>query len=171
MAFLDELEACAWRDRVKLHVSEDRSRADLQVVFAHPQPRAHVYACGSDAYMSAVMQVAEAAGVPDDHRHLEYFSVPDAPEHENHEFTLKLARSGVEFTIPADRVTTDVLLEHGVSVNVKCSDGLCGVCRCGLLDGAVEHRDFVLSKSQRENNIILCQSRAAEKDGVIVIDL
>jgi ferredoxin len=54
---------------------------------------------------------------------------------------------------------------------VKCSDGICGVCKCGLVDGAVEHRDFVLSKAQREGNIILCQSRAADKDGIVTIDL
>jgi len=35
----------------------------------------------------------------------------------------------------------------------------------------VEHRDFVLSKKQRQDNIILCQSRAAQKDGVVEIDL
>jgi ferredoxin len=54
---------------------------------------------------------------------------------------------------------------------VKCSDGLCGVCKCGLIEGEVEHRDFVLSKSQRKDTIILCQSRAAEPGGMIVIDL
>jgi hypothetical protein len=37
--------------------------------------------------------------------------------------------------------------------------------------GDVEHRDFVLSKAQRADTIILCQSRAAEKDGVLEIDL
>jgi len=45
------------------------------------------------------------------------------------------------------------------------------VCKCGLISGDVEHRDFVLSKKQQEANIILCQSRAAEPNGVIEIDL
>jgi ferredoxin len=58
-----------------------------------------------------------------------------------------------------------------VAIDVKCSDGLCGVCKCGLISGEVEHRDFVLSKSQRETAVILCQSRAAEKNGVIEVDL
>jgi hypothetical protein len=40
-----------------------------------------------------------------------------------------------------------------------------------VLSGDIEHRDFVLSKKQRENQMILCQSRAKEKDGVIEIDL
>ena len=117
------------------------------------------------------MQAAERQGFPEEARHLEYFSVPELPEYENHAFTLKLARSGRELLVPADKVATDVLLENGVQVDVKCSDGICGVCKCGLLSGEVEHRDFVLSKAQRQDAVILCQSRAAAKDGVIEVDL
>jgi ferredoxin len=64
-----------------------------------------------------------------------------------------------------------VLAENGIHIDVKCSDGICGVCKCGLVSGEVEHRDFVLSKAQRKEAVILCQSRAAEKDGVIEVDL
>ena len=73
--------------------------------------------------------------------------------------------------MPADRTAAEVLNENGIHVDVKCSDGICGVCKCGLVSGEVEHRDFVLSKRQRENAIILCQSRAAEPGGVVEIDL
>jgi hypothetical protein len=45
------------------------------------------------------------------------------------------------------------------------------VCKCGVISGAVDHRDFVLSKAQRADQMILCQSRAADRDGVIEIDL
>ncbi|MEO1613349.1 MAG: 2Fe-2S iron-sulfur cluster-binding protein, partial [Pseudomonadota bacterium] len=60
---------------------------------------------------------------------------------------------------------------NGVHVDVKCSDGICGVCKCGLIAGEVEHRDFVLSRSQRETSVILCRSRAAEPGGVVEVDL
>jgi len=45
------------------------------------------------------------------------------------------------------------------------------VCKCGLVSGDVEHRDYVLSNAQRKGQIILCQSRAAENGGVIEINL
>jgi ferredoxin len=73
--------------------------------------------------------------------------------------------------VPADKTATDVLAENGIHIDVKCSDGICGVCKCGLVSGKVEHRDFVLSRAQRETSIILCQSRAADPDGEIVVDL
>ncbi len=86
-------------------------------------------------------------------------------------FTLRLARSGRAIPVTADQSATDALAVQGIHVNVKCSDGICGVCRCGLLGGEMEHRDFVLSRRQRETTIILCQSRAATPDGEVEIDL
>ena len=121
--------------------------------------------------MSAVIEAAERQGFPEEARHIEYFSVPEVPEYENHAFTLKLIRSGIMLEVPADRSATDVLTERGISIDVKCSDGLCGVCKCGLVAGEVEHRDFVLSAAQRKDSIILCQSRAAEPDGAIAVDI
>lgn len=169
--YLRDLSAMPWSDRVQIHVSAEGSRADLDRLLSGYAPGQHVYTCGPERYMEGVMQAAERQGFPEDARHLEYFSVPELPEYENHAFTLKLARSGRELLVPADKVATDVLLENGVQVDVKCSDGICGVCKCGLLSGEVEHRDFVLSKAQRKDAVILCQSRAAAKDGVIEVDL
>ena len=64
-----------------------------------------------------------------------------------------------------------MLAENGVHVDVKCADGICGVCRCALISGEVDHRDFVLSAAQRRGSIILCSSRAATEGGVVEIDL
>ncbi|NKB27679.1 MAG: reductive dehalogenase [Rhodobacteraceae bacterium] len=169
--YLDDLVAVPWAHRVQLHISDEGSRCDLSETLAGYQPGWHVYTCGPDRYMDGVIAAAEGAGFPDDARHLEYFSLPEVPDYVNHPFTLKLAKSGRELLVPTDKSATDVLTENGVAVDVKCSDGLCGVCKCGLIAGAVEHRDFVLSKKQRETEVILCQSRAADPDGVIEVDL
>jgi len=115
--------------------------------------------------------VNRANGFPDDNRHCEYFTVPELPEYENHPFTIRLARSGRVLHVPADKSATDILQENGIHVDTKCSDGICGVCKCGLISGEVEHRDFVLSNKQRETQVILCQSRAARPDGEIEVDL
>ncbi|MGB0912727.1 MAG: 2Fe-2S iron-sulfur cluster-binding protein [Phaeobacter italicus] len=169
--YLDDLAAMPWAEHVHVHVSDEGSRADLDQVLADYQDGWHVYTCGPDRYMSGVMEAAERQGFPEEARHLEYFSVPEVPEYENHDFTLKLARSGRSLHVPAEKTATDVLAENGIHIDVKCSDGICGVCKCGLVSGEVEHRDFVLSKAQRKEAVILCQSRAAEKDGVIEVDL
>jgi len=168
--FLDDLRAAPWANRVQLHFSDEGSRADLARVLRYRE-NAHVYTCGPEIYMSAVIDAAEANGFPEEARHLEYFSVPETPDYINHDFTLRLAQSGRDIPVRADQAPTDALLAAGVQVDVKCSDGLCGVCKCGVISGAVEHRDFVLSNKERERAMILCQSRAARPNGIIEIDL
>ncbi len=170
-AFVEDLKGFAWADRVTFHFSDKGARADLEHILSGYRSGWHVYTCGPERYMTGVMDAAERQGFPEEARHLEYFSVPELPEYENHDFTLRLTKSGRDFRVPADRSAADVLIENGYPIDLKCSDGICGVCKCGLNGGEVEHRDFVLSKAQRKDAMILCQSRAAEKDGVVEIDL
>ncbi len=169
-AFIPALQGMPWSDRVKLHVSDEGGRADLGDIFQDHRAGDHVYTCGPDPYMAAVLRAAERAGFPPDARHLEYFSVPDAPDYENHPFTVVL-RNGQRVPVEASQSAAEALIAAGVPVDLKCSDGLCGVCKCAVLSGRVEHRDFVLSAAQRQGAMILCQSRAAEPGGEIALDL
>ena len=168
--FLGDLAAVPWADRVQYHFSEQGGRVDLARALKFLD-NAHVYVCGPDAYMTAVMAAAQASGYDEEHRHLEYFSVPEAPDYVNHDFILRLAKSGRDIQVKAGEAATDALLAAGIKVDVKCSDGLCGVCKCGFVSGAVEHRDFVLSNTERQGHLILCQSRARDAGGIIEIEL
>jgi reductive dehalogenase len=169
--YLADLDQFPWAKHVHLHFSDEGSRADLDKILSQYAPNQHVYTCGPERYMQSVLDAAERCGFKEDERHFEYFNVPEMPEYENHPFVLQLAKSGKRLTVPADKTATDILQENGIAIDVKCSDGICGVCQCGLVDGEVEHRDFVLSKSQRESRVILCQSRAAKPNGEITVDL
>lgn len=143
----------------------------MNKIFAAAKAEDHVYVCGPDGYMDAVLAAAAAAGIPEDHLHREFFSVPEQPDYENFPFEMQLRKTGRRIRVEAGETASDALIANGYAVDVKCSDGLCGVCRCGVLSGEVEHRDFVLSQKQRETMMILCQSRAAQEDGVIELDL
>ena len=167
--FLDDLAAVPWADRVQLHVSDEDIRADLDGLITYSEG-AHIYTCGPDAYMAAVTEAALANGFPADARHLEFFAVPELPEYENHPFGL-LLKDGRKVAVSPDQSAADALIAAGVHVDLKCADGLCGVCKCGVVSGVVEHRDFVLSKAQQAGNMILCQSRAAHADTIIALDL
>ena len=168
---LGTIEGAAWVGRAAVHVSAEGGRVDLAGAIGAYRAGAHVYTCGPAAYMGAVLEAAERLGFPEEARHFEYFSAPEVPAYVNHPFTLRLARSGREIVVGAEETATDALAAAGVVVDVKCSDGICGVCQCGLVEGEVEHRDFVLSRKQREGTIILCQSRAARAGGVLTIAL
>ncbi|SDL22464.1 4Fe-4S dicluster domain-containing protein [Aliiruegeria lutimaris] len=169
-AYLDALAAAPWADRAHLHITAEGTRADLEAILAGYQPGWHVYTCGPERYMVAVLSAAQAQGFPEAARHMEYFSIPEAPEYVDHPFVLGL-KDGRELLVPENKTAAEVLRENGFPVDIKCSDGICGVCRCGLIAGAVEHRDHVLSAAQRRTAFITCQSRAAEPGGVLDIDL
>ncbi len=172
--FLHDLAQAPWKDKVHYHFKDEGARADLQALTPLYSAGMHVYTCGAPRYMDGVFEAALARGWPEDAMHREYFSVPEADGWVNHAFTLRLARSGRRFDIPADRSATDVLAQAGVKVDTKCSDGLCGVCATSYDAGAsgeVEHRDFVLGRKEREHKIILCCSRARQEGGELVLDL
>ena len=169
--YLSDLAAAPWANRVHYHFSQEGNRADFANILRGYEQGWHVYLCGPHRYMEGVVSAAEAVGFPEDTVHLEYFSTPDVPDYENHDFILRLEKSGKEIFVPADKDAATVLAEYGYAVDLKCSDGICGVCQCRVLEGEVEHRDFVLSQKQRQTTMILCQSRAAQKGGVLTVDI
>ncbi len=169
-AFIPELEAVEWRDHVKFHFS-DEDRLDIETVLTDYRRDDHLYTCGPSAFMDAIFETAERHGWPEDALHREYFSVPDGLAYENHDFQLKLRSSGQTVTVRSDQAATEALADIGIEVDVKCSDGLCGVCATPYVEGDVEHRDYVLSKQQRQEKMILCCSRASKAGGEIVLDL
>ena len=169
--YLSDLAAAPWANRVHYHFSQEGNRADFAKILRGYEQGWHVYLCGPHRYMEGVVAAAEAVGFPEDTVHLEYFSTPDVPDYENHDFILRLEKSGKEIFVPADKDAATVLAEYGYAVDLKCSDGICGVCQCRVLEGEVEHRDFVLSQKQRQTTMILCQSRAAQKGGVLTVDI
>ena len=173
LAFSTVLSDVPWADRIAVHISDEGTRADVDSLFGPASYAAgsHVYTCGPNDYMTAVMSAAERAGFPEEARHLEYFEVPEAPEYENHDFTLRLQQSRRDVLVTATESATTALAKAGIHLDVKCSDGLCGVCKVPLVDGAVEHRDFVLSAAERETAVILCQSRCAVAGGTVTVDL
>lgn len=168
--FLDDLANVPWSDKVFLHASAEGSRADLNTLLGYQQGQ-YLYTCGPDDYMTAVLKSAKENGFPEDALRKEYFSLPEEPSYQNHEFTIRLIKSGKTITVAKDVSAAEALLDAGIDIDLKCADGLCGVCRCDLVDGEVEHRDHVLSKTQRENTIITCRSRAAKPNGEISLDL
>ncbi len=169
--FAESLRAMPWADKVFFHFSVDGGRADFDELVPAYRDGFKLYTCGSDRYMDAVFDTAEGKGWPEEGLSKEYFSVPEAPDYVNHDFVLELIRTGRSIPVAKEESATDALAAAGLPVQVKCTDGLCGVCAAHHLSGEIEHRDYVLSEKERETKVILCCSRASEPGGTIRIDL
>jgi reductive dehalogenase len=169
-AFISELAAMPWREHVHFHFS-DEDRLDIRTVLKDPAPEDHVYTCGPAAFMDAVFDTARTFGWPEEALHREYFSVPEEGHWENHDFEIEIASTGQIVPVPKDLKATKALERAGITVDVKCSDGLCGVCSTPYLAGEIEHRDYVLSQAQKAHRMIVCCSRAKNPGGRITLDL
>lgn len=86
-------------------------------------------------------------------------------------FEIEIKSTGAVFLVPPDKSIVDVLNEAGLDPLYDCNKGECGVCQVGVLAGEPDHRDFILSESERAaNNLIqICVSRA--KSARLVLDL
>jgi vanillate O-demethylase ferredoxin subunit len=82
-----------------------------------------------------------------------------------------LARSGLTFIVPPDKSILQVLIEEGIDPMYDCQRGECGTCQVAVLEGEPDHRDHILSKSERAGNkvIQICVSRA--KTARLVLDM
>jgi reductive dehalogenase len=169
-AFIEELQSVPWADKVAFHFS-DENRLKVADVLGDFQTGDHLYTCGPSEFMDAVFESANELGWDEESLHREYFMAPAVGGYENHPFQIELASSGRVIEVPADRTAVDALTEAGVPVDVKCSDGICGVCSTPYVSGDIEHRDYVLSKAEREHRMVLCCSRASEAGGKLILDL
>lgn len=130
---------------------------------------AHVYCCGPAPLMHAVQ--AATAGRAPEHVHFEWFTTATLDARTDKPFAIVLRGSGIRLEVPSDRSILEVLEDNGLGVPYSCREGLCATCRTPVLSGIPDHRDNVLSSSERAANdqMMICVSRA--KSAVIELDL
>ena len=114
-AFLRDLDAFPWRKKVHLHVTSENSRLDPDAILNEYADGSHLYTCGPERYLTAVLAAAATHGWPEAAVHTEYFSTPEVAEYENHPFTIRLAASNRKIVVPADKSAAIALIEHGDS--------------------------------------------------------
>ncbi len=167
-AFAAELTAPGFAGRVHFHHDDgDPARTfDFWPLLEKPTG-AHIHCCGPRALMDAVRDMS--GHWPFGSVHFESFGVDAAARQADRPFAVVLARSGIRLEVPADRSILETLRAHGHAVRSSCEAGSCGSCRTGLVSGDVEHRDFVLSDTERADRIMVCVSRA--RSGDVVLDL
>ncbi|SDT33296.1 PDR/VanB family oxidoreductase [Actinoplanes derwentensis] len=153
-----------------IHETAVSGRPSMGDLLAGVTSETLVYVCGPASLIEAVEKTLEAEGRGDCLR-AEYFEAPELEVAEPGSFTLRLEKSGLELAVPAGRSALEVVTEAGIDVLSDCEEGICGTCDTRVLAGEVDHRDHVLTRSEKAANncMMLCVSRAAGPR--LVIDL
>jgi ferredoxin-NADP reductase len=169
MAFVDELTT-SYGERISVHPQDETGLLDLDSALGQPDPDTKVYCCGPEPLLAAVE--ARCTSWPKGSLHLERFSPKEMTEPVlTDAFEVVLAKSELTLTVPPDRSVLEVVEEAGVTVLSSCSEGTCGTCETGVLEGEPDHRDSVLDEEERAANdcMMVCVSRSCSAR--LVLDL
>jgi ferredoxin-NADP reductase len=161
--FMDRLSALG--DRVEVAFSRQPAgcRLDIASLVASAPASAHLYCCGPKA-MVEDFEIA-AVGRPASHIHVERF-LPAQERAVEGGFVVELARSGVTIAVPPGKTILDSVLEAGIETGFSCIEGVCGSCETKVLAGTPDHRDAILSPTERAANdtmMICCSGAKTER--------
>ncbi|HWH82123.1 MAG TPA: PDR/VanB family oxidoreductase [Burkholderiaceae bacterium] len=173
MPFRERIAASPYAARVHLHVDDGvpEQRLHLGVLLGTLRPGTHVYTCGPQGFMEAVLASARSAGWPEAQLHWESFGAAPAQRSDDGGFEVQLARSGRVVPVAASQTVVAALAAHGVEVSTSCEQGVCGTCLTRVLEGEADHRDLYLSPDEQAANdqFLPCCSRS--KTARLVLDL
>lgn len=170
-AFLAELRAAPFADRVAFHFDDQPAaqRLDLARDMPAPAPDLHLYVCGPQGFMDWILAAAEAAGHAPANLHREYFSADvDAT---GDSFEVEARASGVTVTVGPEDSIAKALARAGVRIEVKCEEGVCGTCVTDVLSGEIDHRDKFLTDEEREEGEMICACCSRARGSRLVLDV
>jgi ferredoxin-NADP reductase len=185
-AFLDRLAPLQSEGKAFIHwdYGNPSDGLDLKTLLKDCAEGTHLYYCGPPGFMGAV--ASASAHWPKGTVHREFFTPSandpaiavanfgaakgdEVAEGMGKPFQVKIASTGEVYDIPSDKTLLEVLRENGFVIETACELGVCGTCRTRVLEGEVDHKDFVLEADEQEHEMTVCCSRA--KSSLLVLDL
>lgn len=167
MAFLNELEATFPRQVVS-YAADENKPLDVMNLLADATGNTLFYACGSNQLLDDIETSARLLSIHKDRIQLESFST--STEENEKAVLLELAYSNKLIQVDSGQSLLAALRDAGAPVRFDCCVGDCGTCALKVLEGEVEHRDHVLSDTQKAQGLIcVCVSRAKSEKLVLVI--
>jgi vanillate O-demethylase ferredoxin subunit len=172
-AFFGRIRQAPFADRVRFHFDDGapEQKLDLAALLAERTAGTHLYVCGPQGLMDAVLGAARAGGWDEQRLHYEFFGADVQPRAGDGAFEVRLASSGRVIRVSAEQSVLAALADAGVIVPSSCEQGVCGTCLTRVIDGVPDHRDqYLLPEEQAANDQFLpCCSRA--RSARLVLDL
>jgi ferredoxin-NADP reductase len=157
LPFVDEVSAFGERVAIRTDDASGQPSAD-ELLGGCPDGTA-IYACGPAPMLTAIRSAL--AGRDGVELHFERFAAP--PVIDGAEFSVSVASTGDVVRVGTDQTLLSALNRAGLYALYSCQQGFCGTCRTRVLDGAVDHRDTLLTDPERDDGMMLiCVSRAAD---------
>lgn len=170
LAFLSEIKALCG-DRLTIHADDEAGGFfDIKGLMNALTGGERLYCCGPLPMIDAAIAGAKDMGWEQGRLRFELFAAA-VPRAGDAGFEVVLKSSGESFQIPPDKSILDVLIEAGKDPLHDCKRGDCGICQVTVLEGVPDHRDYILSDTEKAEGKLMqiCVSRS--KTPRLVIDL
>ena len=151
-------------DAYDLHCDAEAGFYDIAGLMRRQPVEGHVYVCGPEPLLKALLTAGEEFGLPNIH-YERFAAVPIENAEPAHDFQVEIKSTGKIYDVGAGQTILDILKGAKLNVEFGCSEGICGSCIVNVLEGEVDHRDSVLQGAEREQNdyMCICVSRARSK--------
>lgn len=153
--YLSELRAENGED-LTIHSSAEGARMNIpEVVRLAVQNDADLYVCGPARMIDGFRQAVIEQGFDVARLHVESFSsaavkVGDRP------IEVSLRRSGKKVRVAPGQSILEAVEKAGIAAPFGCRTGSCGACVVKVVQGEPEHRDSLLSTTERRQAGVMC---------------
>lgn len=155
-----------FKNVIHIYDKSKNMRMNIPQILRNRIWNSHVFTCGPDRMISAVVSAAKDSGMADDEIYYENFSTDTTGD----PFTASVI-TGAKTTsleVAANKTLLEVMREAGLEVASSCETGSCGTCRIGVRRGKILHKGTGLSTEEQEKAMLCCVSRG---QGHIVVEL
>ena len=172
-AFIPRLAAAPFAAQVQHHFDDGDAaqKLDIAATLQSAPAGTHLYVCGPQGFMDAVLNAGRAAGWPEERLHREYFAAAPVDHTNDGSFELEIASSGKVIKVLPDQTALAALHAAGIDIPMSCEQGVCGTCLTRVKAGTPDHRDQYLEPDEQaaSDQFLPCCSRASNPPLVLHI--
>lgn len=172
-AFVERLATAPFAAHCHHHFDDGDAaqKLDIAATLANAPAGTHLYVCGPQGFMDAVLNAGRAAGWPEERLHREYFGAAPVDHSNDGSFELEIASTGKVIKVLPDQTALAALHAAGIDIPMSCEQGVCGTCLTRIKAGTPDHRDQYLEPDEQAANdqFLPCCSRASSAR--LVLDL
>lgn len=172
-AFVDRIAASPWAASVHHHFDDGApgQKLDIVAALAAQTPGTHLYVCGPQPFIDAVLGSARAQGWTEDRLHVEFFGAAPTAKADDGGFEIEVAGTGKVIRVAKDQTALAALQAAGLDIPMSCEQGVCGTCLTRVIAGTPDHRDHYLTDEEKSANdqFLPCCSRAKTQRLVVEV--
>lgn len=149
-------------ERFFLH-TKDGPRISIPELLGELTLSDRIHVCGPPRLLEDLFKYCDAKQFPRSQIAFELFNTsPAMNEGQEHGYEVEAVQSGIIFQVSAGQSLLDALEIAGLDPLYDCRRGECGLCALQVVEGEVEHRDFIMTDQEAAlcQTIYPCVSRA-----------